>query len=346
MNSPVVARVEQISREIEKTNRQLESKTQRHFKTEQSFRQWQRKQFDKIAELEDELRILKYPEDYAELPVPLIADELGIKSSDVNHLIDVKEIFVSRIGEYTKQKFINRDELGRILDFGVENLLERGQQEPEDIFAEAVDYLHSNNWEKAERAYERLASRDSNYSIRAESLETVINLLKGNLEDVLAVIRANFKYSDLGDLTVYLTYLGRLVRGMNLEEHGAQALAEQILSITEKQTLRLYDRYEIYKSKQIGKQMDDLQKRAMFLTTAIIRALRKYKFVQQFKRYNERYSEMRDEEFQGIIRNAIYTALRAEDTYEESEASKMFVDILISEIPRWYAPADPVEHLP
>lgn len=40
MISPVKKRIEQIDREIEKTNLQLENKTQRHFKTEPAYHQW------------------------------------------------------------------------------------------------------------------------------------------------------------------------------------------------------------------------------------------------------------------------------------------------------------------
>ena len=133
---------------------------------------------------------------------------------------------------------------------------------------------------------------------------------------------------------------------MKLEEYGAQAFVEQIKSITEKQTLDLYDRLESSRSKQIGKRMDNLQQRAMFLTTTVVRSLKKYKHAQQFKFYNERHSQMREEEFEGVIRNAIYTALQAESTYSDSSASKLFIDTSISEIPKWYAPADLLEHIP
>jgi hypothetical protein len=39
MISPVKKRIEQIKLEIEKTNLQLESKTQRHFKSESAYHQ-------------------------------------------------------------------------------------------------------------------------------------------------------------------------------------------------------------------------------------------------------------------------------------------------------------------
>lgn len=339
-------RAEKINGEIEKTRQQIESKTSRHFKTDQAYQNWKHKQFDKIAELEDELKMLQYPEDYSEMPIAVAAEELGLKPNQVSSLIAANEVYVSSSSKYTKQDFIHRDEISRILDYGVEKLLERGQQEPESIFAEAINYIHSNNLEEAEKSYERLTARDVTYSSRAESLETAINLLKGNLEDAYAIIQANFKYAGYEELTIYLTYLGRLVNGIHLAEHGAQALVEQILSITEKQTLNLYDWYESHKSKQIGKRLPDLQQRSMFLATAVFRSLKKYKHAQQFKFYNDRHSAIREEEFEGVIRNAIYTAIQAESTYEDSAASKMLVDILVSEIPRWYAPAVLVEHLP
>lgn len=232
------------------------------------------------------------------------------------------------------------------MDYGVEKLLERGEQEPEDIFAEAVDFVRNNDLKQAERAHGHLVSRDARFSIRTEALETATNLLKGNLEDALATIRANFKYTKWEELTVYLTYLGRLVRDMKLEEHGTRAFVEQIRFITEKQILDLYDRLESSRSKQVGKRMDDVQQRTMFLTTTVVRSLKKYKYAQQFKFYNDRHSQMREEEFEGVIRNAIYTALQAESTYSDSEASKFFIDVLISEIPRWYSPAELLEHIP
>lgn len=341
----VARRIEQINREIEKTREQIENKTVRQFKTNQAFYNWKQKQLDKIAEMEDELNMLNYPEEYAEMPVAAAAEELGLKPGQINTLIAADEISVSSTSRFTRQDFIHRDEIGRILDYGVEKLLERGGQKPESVFTEAIAYVRDNNLEEAEKAYNRLVARDDRFSLRAEALETAILLLKGNLEDTYAMIRANFKYTEYEELTIYLTYLGRLVGEMHLSESGAQSLVEQIQSITGKQTLNLYDRYESYKSKQIGKRLAALQQRAMFLATAVLHSLKKYKHVQQFKFYHDRHSQMREEEFEGIIRSAIYTVLQAESTYEESAASKMFIDILTSKIPRWYAPADLVEHL-
>src|ERR687883_201400 len=62
--------------------------------------------------------------------------------------------------------------------------------------------------------------------------------------------------------------------------------------------------------------------------------------------YNSRTSEMREEEFEGIIKDALYTALQAESTYYESAASKMYVDKLVASLPKWWVPADQISLLP
>jgi hypothetical protein len=133
---------------------------------------------------------------------------------------------------------------------------------------------------------------------------------------------------------------------MRLQEHMAEALREQILLITEGARRNPYDHYDWWRSKQIGKRQDETQQRAMFIAAAVQNALKRYKWVQQFKSYRDRSSRMREEEFEGLIRDAIYTALHAEATYSDSAASKKFVDTTLGMIPRWWAPAELLALLP
>lgn len=84
----------------------------------------------------------------------------------------------------------------------------------------------------------------------------------------------------------------------------------------------------------------------MYIAAAVQNTLKRYRWVQQFKTYRDRSSRMRDEEFEGLIRDAIYTALHAEATYNESAASKKFVDTTLGMIPRWWAPAELLALLP
>jgi hypothetical protein len=48
---------------------------------------------------------------------------------------------------------------------------------------------------------------------------------------------------------------------------------------------------------------------------------------------------------ESVVRNAIYTALHAETTYEELAASRMFVDMVRAQIPKWYEPAKLLQNL-
>ena len=70
------------------------------------------------------------------------------------------------------------------------------------------------------------------------------------------------------------------------------------------------------------------------------------KFLRQFKVYGGRTSEMREEEFEGVIRDALYTALQAEGTYYDSAASKLYVDRLVASLPKWWVPAQSLSALP
>ena len=92
--------------------------------------------------------------------------------------------------------------------------------------------------------------------------------------------------------------------------------------------------------------LDENQKHAMFLATAVTRALERYKFTKRFKLYNSRTSAINEEEFEGVIKDALYTALEAESTYYESAASKMYVDKLVASLPKWWVPADRISLLP
>ncbi|MBK8304716.1 MAG: hypothetical protein IPK98_15450 [Chloracidobacterium sp.] len=100
-----------------------------------------------------------------------------------------------------------------------------------------------------------------------------------------------------------------------------------------------YRDYFDSRSKIPAKQHDPLQRKAMLIATSVQRSLTKYRFTQQFKRYNGRNSEMREEEFEALIRDSIFSVLQAEETYADSNVSKLFIDTLSAEIPKWFAPA-------
>lgn len=59
-----------------------------------------------------------------------------------------------------------------------------------------------------------------------------------------------------------------------------------------------------------------------------------------------RPSEMREEQFEALIRNASYAPLHAEASYNESAAARILVDTITSDIPRSRSPAELIEKVP
>ena len=175
--------------------------------------------------------------------------------------------------------------------------------------------------------------------------EIALDLVRGKYEDVISSVRYICRKDDLHE-TGILTNLGRVLRGMKLEKHGAEALREQILAVTEGGKIDPYDKGYWGIGKQVGMSLDENQKHAMFLATAVTRALGRYKITKRFKLYNSKTSAMNEEEFEGVIKDALYTALQAESTYYESAASKMYVDKLVASLPKWWVPADQISLLP
>jgi hypothetical protein len=342
--SPIQLRKQQIAKEIEKIHERAATKTRRHFKTEKGFAEWRRRQAEKIAELEEELSILDDPGEYAELPAAVVAEELGLSLDQVNSMLRGGELDPSDTSEGSKNDRVSRAELERALEVGTGELLRMLGQEADEIFEEAVGLAHARDLEKIEKAYKRIESRDGYRGMRVPALGIAIELLKGDVEGAQSSLRI-WMDMDQESLAALFTYLGRLLRGVRLPEHGAQAVCEQILAVAEGADIRPYHHLNL-PSKQIGKHLDETQQRAMYLAAAVQKSLKRYRHVQQFKFYHDRTSQMREEEFETIIRNAIYTALYAEATSEESAASKLYVNMIKGLIPLWWAPAELMERLP
>jgi hypothetical protein len=273
-----------------------------------------------------------------------VAEELGVSASTVGTIVgSLREL--EPIDEDARYDRVTRSELERILEIGVEELLLLAEQESAEIFEEALPHFHAGDIEMAERAYRRIEARDSWHGSHAPACELALKLMKGDINGALDSVEHMCRMDANYNMTM-LPYTGRLLRGMKFSEHWAEALREQILLITEGANRNPFEYYSSWRPKQIGKRQDETQQRATYLAAAVQNALKRYRWVQQFKSYRDRSSKMRDEEFEGIIRDAIYTALHAEATYNESAASKKFVDLTLAMIPRWWAPAELLALLP
>lgn len=335
---PVAQRKEQIAREIEKLEVEYEKKTRRQFKTDEGFENWRVRNREKIAELKEELSVLEDPGPYNEIPLATVAEELGLTFDEINSIAGDNLIVISTQTHYFAGSRITRSELGRLHEVGAGELLRLANQEFDEIFEDAVRYFHAGDLERAEEAAKRMDERVT-YSSHTWVCEIALDLLRGKYEEVVSSVRYICKKDDLHE-TAILTNLGRVLRGMEFKEHGTEVLREQILAITEGAKIDLFDKGYWGHGKQVGMSLDENQKHAMFLATAVTRALERYKFTQRFKFYNSRTSAMREEEFEGVIKDALYTALEAESTYHDSAASKMYVDKLVASLPVWWVPAD------
>jgi tetratricopeptide (TPR) repeat protein len=341
---PIAQRKEQITREIEKLESEFEKKTRRHFKTEEGLDNWRAKNGEKIAELREEGAVLEDPGPYNEIPLAIAAEELGLTLDEINSIAGDNLLEISTRTHYFIGSRITRSELERLHEVGAGELLRLANQELDEIFEDAIGYFHAGDLKRAEKAAKRIESRVT-YTPYMLICELALELLKGEYENAISSIRYICRMDDM-EAAALLADLGRVLRVMKLRGHGTEGLREQMLAITEGTKFNPFDKGYWGGSKQVGMSLDENQKHAMFLATAVKRALDRYKFTRQFRFYNSRTSEMRDEEFEGIIKDALYTALQAESTYYESAASKMYVDKLVASLPKWWVPAEQISLLP
>jgi hypothetical protein len=342
--NPILKRRAQIQKQIEKIHNTISKKKSSTFKTAEGFTKWREAQHGKIDDLERESSMLDFPEEYDSLPPAGAADELGISLDEMNHLIARGEISICSEFTFSGVDLINREEIFRIQEIGVENALAEAGKSAFEIFRETIEAADPLSLEAINSAIDRIEARDR-FADCQWPLEVAKELLSGNLEEAVSSVRWHSRRDDFEDWVVFADYLSQLLPKMKLPTHTGEALRIYLFRIVQGKEMKPYDRIDYSKGKVSRKQLDPVQQKAIFLATAVQRALKKYRHVQQFKFYNDRKSAMREEEFETVICDAIYTALKAEANYEGSAASRLFVDTLSAELARWCAPPDFLEPL-
>jgi len=326
-------RREQIYKQLDKLREEQTAKSRKHYKSDHGYEQAHNRRADTIDRLEQELSMLDDPGEYNELPIAVVADELGLTMNEVSIMIGQGEIPTP---DEDEQERVTRDELARLAEVGTEALKRLSDQEAPEIFEQAVPFLQRGELERAEREYKRLEARDSSIGPYAYAYRMALDLAKGEYD-----FDWSLKFISRRDSTeraATLAYLGRILRGMELKEHGAKVIAEHLLAICEGS-----DPYDDPESswgerKQHYKRMDDEQRRAMYITTVVLNAIEKARFKNIFRSWHT-------PKLDSIVRNAVYTALHAEAMYEESAASRMFVDMVKAQEPKWYEPAKLLQNL-
>lgn len=335
--SAIEKRKLEITRQLERLRSQLAKKSLASYANENIYRRQSKRTRELISELEGELLILDCPGEYDELPSAVVADELGLKCEQVRSLIKLGEIAAT--GDPTHAR-INRGELERIINLGVPKLLRLGREESVEIFEQATPHLQSGDLEAACRAYRRLEGREAWRGPYAPAFLVGLELATGELDAALSSFRLLYEYEDLLQRTAVMAYLGRLLRGMRLDDSGAREICDQFIRLAEVAAGEpgRFERQKRPKKRSIEK----LQRRAMYLTTSVMRELRRYEISGQQARSDVLQLTF-EEEIGQLIRNAIYTAIYSETHYESSPLGRMYLDMMMNVMPKNYQPATLLE---
>jgi hypothetical protein len=336
LRSAVQKRKVQVARQLSIFRAQLIKRGRTYYENESVYNRQHKRLSELIAELEYEASVLDCPGEYNELPVAVVADELGLSYDQVRLLIKLGEIEAT--GSQAHER-VNRIELERVATIGGPELLRLAEQEASEIFEQSLPLLQSGDIELAERAYRRLDARESWQGPYAPAYLVGLELAKGELKDALSSINLIYDCDEPLLRITTMTYLGRLLPELRLNDKGAQILRDQLIALAEGGSAR-HEPFKRSRPKQSTKKgLDELQRRAMYLTTSVLTELRKRRSDDQLSIPNFP-SEISEEEFSLLIRSALYTALYAEFFYEYSTASRLYFDMTNGMIPKKYQPAD------
>jgi hypothetical protein len=345
--NPVTQRLGQIEKEIEKIESPKNQKRPGDYKSEEGFISWQEGQREKLRELNEEMTMLYSPGEYNEIPLAIAAEELGIRLNEILEIVREDLVELSFEGKYKAGSRINREELGRLLEIGAVELLRIARQELEEIFADAVRYLHAGEIEKAQKSYDRLDWHSSCIHPLAIALETGLFYSRRDYDELKQSLRFITEMDNDADLVSTLSHLKIVIESLSPTGHLDRAIFEQILAVAEGRKAEPFeDTYSDYRITEYPSKMDEDQKRAMLISTVVMESIKKYKLKKSIMSSRWNLSRPKEEEIERVIRNAIYTALEAEKTYHDSATSKLFVDKFVELYPRRWVPAESVKLFP
>lgn len=146
---------------------------------------------------------------------------------------------------------------------------------------------------------------------------------------------------DNEDLAGILVPLKIVAERLPAVSHSMKVIQERILFTANggKETA-FRDTYSSYVGSSRRSKMNENQRRALFIANVVLHAIEKYKFEKYIQSTRSYISDRRQEEMERLISNAIYTALGAEDSYNDSAGSRLFVDKYVELSPKWAKPPE------
>lgn len=323
--TPVEQRRNQIVAQVERLRRRLASKTRKDYSSDFHYEKWRTQTDVLIDELLAELSVLDDPGEYNQLPPAVVAEELGTTTANVRLLIKGGEILASGKPAH---EYVSREEMAIACEAGMKELTQRMGQVAEEIFEESVDYLRHGQVRLAERACRRLIARETIAGIHALPYETALLLAKSQPDEIDARLRFIGRAEDSVRRRL-LHNLNRVIRGVSFENEAMMVIAERLI-------------YGYKSSAEVdhkvpSSKLDKRQQLAMFITIVIL---------------NEIGSQLRKslrvddkDKLCESIRDAVYSSLHAQESYDRLASSKKFVDVIRVSMPRYFKPAKLVSYL-
>ncbi|MBL8182692.1 MAG: hypothetical protein JNL64_13895 [Blastocatellia bacterium] len=343
IKNPVTVRRRQIEREISKIHEESRKKSRRNYKTDEAFLTWQQRQARKLSELSSELAILDYPEEYYEVPLAIAATEIGLTLNEIVETVREGLIELAFEGEYIAGSRITRDELARAIEVGASSLLEVARQIPSEIFNAVCPQVERGDVELLQKAYDRIDRNDSCLNPFALALEIGIQFLSGDLHALKQSIDFLSRWSS-DDLAATLIALKAVAERLPRKSHPMEVIRERILATANgKKEIPFRDTFARYGGAMRRSQMRENQRRALYMANVIVQAIGRYKFIKSLESPRSYMTDRRQKEMERVISNAVYTALEAESSYNESAASKLFVDKYVELSPKWSKPPEAIE---
>ena len=315
--SAVEQRREQIAAQVEHLRRRLATRTRKDYTTDFRYERWIKQSHALIDELLEELSALEEPAEYDELPVAVVADELGLTLGRVRRLIKLGDIDAT--GGRAHER-VSRPELERLATLGHDEITRQSGQRVEDVYTQAVEHLRAGDVASAERAYRRLKARQSSIGNYALATEIAIKLSKGLYEEAERVIKFILSEKPYERAAVG-RYLSEFIRSACFRDEEISDLVIGLLGPPG----------GVFEAAQAGEASPDLQLRAMYITAVVAEGMKEY--AARFPGMNE------GGELYTVIRDGIFNALYAEATASASIKSRMFVLAAKQNVPSFWEPA-------
>lgn len=323
--SAVEQRREQIIAQVDHLRRQLTSKTRKDYTSDYRYERWLKQSHDLIDELLGELSALEEPGEYDELPVAVVADELGLRLDQVRQIIKFSDIEAT--GRRAHER-VSRRELEWLAELGTNEILRRSRQSVETIFDEAVAHFRSGDLESAGRSYRRLKARQSCIGNHTLALELALKLTKGIYDEVERLIRFILN-EKLHDSVVIGTYLTEFMRDICFKNENARTDILRLLKplLNDKTSGVMQER----------KIADDLQLTAMCVTTIVIESMEEL--------VGQCLLDQRGDELYRLIKDRVFSALYAEANLSASIKNRMFILSAKQRLPSYWEPAELLNEL-